>query len=125
QFSPFDLYALPELVAACDQVIVKESFLPEELKPGVAPRQNDIEPAMRDGKAYVAGERRELFIMAHPKDASILPDEMLDDGWVYGTVSADGKHVTAIGRIASCMKCHEDAPHGRLFGIDRHADSAR
>ena len=39
-----------------------------------------------------------------------------DDGWVYGTVSADGKTVTSAGRVASCMKCHETRPT-RLFGL--------
>jgi hypothetical protein len=35
---------------------------------------------------------------------------------VYGTVAADGT-VTGAGRIASCMGCHADAPHERLFGL--------
>jgi hypothetical protein len=35
---------------------------------------------------------------------------------VYATVGPD-KQVTAAGRIASCMECHVDAPHGRLFGL--------
>ena len=40
-----------------------------------------------------------------------------DEGWVYGTVSADGKTVTSAGRVQSCMNCHQDAPHDRLFGV--------
>ena len=42
-----------------------------------------------------------------------------DAGWVYGTVSADGKQVNASGRIASCMKCHQQAKHDRLFGLPK------
>jgi hypothetical protein len=40
-----------------------------------------------------------------------------DEGWVYGTVTPDGKDVTCAGRVASCMGCHADAPHDRLFGL--------
>ena len=25
--------------------------------------------------------------------------------------------VTSAGRVESCMRCHEKAPHGRLFGM--------
>ena len=39
-----------------------------------------------------------------------------DEGWVYGTVSSDGQTVTSAGRVASCMNCHQEAQHGRLFG---------
>ena len=39
-----------------------------------------------------------------------------DDGWVYGTVSADGKTVTSAGRVDSCMRCHETRKD-RVFGI--------
>jgi len=42
-----------------------------------------------------------------------------DDGWVYGTVTADGKTVTSAGRVQSCMECHVNAPHGRLFGLSK------
>jgi hypothetical protein len=40
-----------------------------------------------------------------------------DAGWVYGTVTPDGKQVTSAGRVESCMGCHQDAPHDRLFGL--------
>jgi hypothetical protein len=40
-----------------------------------------------------------------------------DEGWIYATVSAAGQ-VTAAGRVASCMGCHEtSATHERLFGV--------
>ena len=43
-----------------------------------------------------------------------------DSGWVYGTVSSDGQGVTSAGQVRTCMGCHEQAPHDRLFGIDYH-----
>ncbi len=42
-----------------------------------------------------------------------------DDGWVYGTVTADGKTVTSAGLVESCMSCHREAPRDRCFGIAR------
>jgi len=39
-----------------------------------------------------------------------------DAGWIYGTVTADGT-VTSAGKVASCIGCHEGAPHERLFGL--------
>ena len=40
-----------------------------------------------------------------------------DEGWVYATVSPAGQ-VTAAGRVASCMGCHEtSATHERLYGV--------
>jgi hypothetical protein len=125
------------------QVIVKESWVPVELegKPKVGrlpppqPRKSKpIEPprdlapigtfpvvwgegvlhpfAEKAGKWYKADRRGDLFIMMKldPKTAGT------DDGWVYGTVTADGKTVTSAGRVASCMKCHE-TKSTRLFGL--------
>ena len=31
-------------------------------------------------------------------------------------ITADGSSVTGAGRMQSCMDCHVEAPHGRLFG---------
>jgi len=43
-----------------------------------------------------------------------------DEGWVYGTLSAeDHRTVTSAGRVASCMKCHEDAKSDRVFGLPK------
>ncbi len=30
------------------------------------------------------------------------------EGWVYTTVSPDGKTVPSAGKLASCMKCHQE-----------------
>jgi hypothetical protein len=40
-----------------------------------------------------------------------------DAGWIYGTVDADLKTVTSVGKVPNCIKCHQDAPHDRLFGL--------
>ncbi len=44
-------------------------------------------------------------------------NEAADEGWGYGTISVDRKTVSSAGRVASCMRCHDSAPHGRLFGL--------
>ncbi len=111
------------------QVLVKESWVPEEVpdrQPG-RPRLQDtvVTPgpgrqaadhfnpyAERDGKVYKAARKGELFVML--KLDPQTPGS--DGGWVYGTVSADGKTVTSAGRVTSCMKCHETRKD-RLFGL--------
>ncbi len=111
------------------QVVVKEAWAPKEVKDG----GRKLEPVVRkvkvrgveqedrfvpyargkDGRLYHAKERAGLFIMIKldPKTPGT------DEGWVYGTVTADGKKVTSAGRVESCMACHKDAPHDRLFGL--------
>jgi hypothetical protein len=114
---------------AVGQVVVKESWVPEEtteVKPDVIDHTRVIGDrerptvgdhfypyATRGDKVYKAGTPAGLFIMMKldPKT------EGTDDGWVYGTVSAEGKQVTAAGKIESCMKCHQEARHDRLFGL--------
>lgn len=102
------------------QVIVKEAWVPEELNddgkplPSITRNGKKVVPyARKDGKLYHAKERASLFVMfkLDPK----TPDT--DEGWVYGTVSPDGKTVTSAGKVESCMKCHQKAPHDRLFGL--------
>lgn len=48
--------------------------------------------------------------------------EDTDDGWIYGTVAADGRTVTSAGKVQSCMGCHLKAPHGRLFGVSKNQE---
>jgi hypothetical protein len=111
------------------QVVVKESWVPEEtteVKPGAIDHTRVIgdrdRPTVGDhfypyatkgDKVYKAGKPAGLFVMMKlgPKTPGT------DDGWVYGTVSPDGKTVTSAGRVESCMKCHQDAKHDRLFGL--------
>jgi hypothetical protein len=113
---------------ASGQIIVKEAWLPEETKGSEIPAPvqqrrklatglevfESFQPyAKRDGKVYKASKIAGLFVMmkTDPKN----PDS--DNGWIYGTVSADLKQVTGIGKIESCMECHVKAPHDRLFGL--------
>jgi hypothetical protein len=133
-------YIQPGKPSMVNQEIVKESWIPEEVRDDGKP----LEPAIRkvpkydytgcsfqpkptiveekylpyarkDGKLYRASKQGDLFIMF-----KMEPDTPnTDQGWVYGTVTADGKKVTSAGRVASCMKCHEQAPHDRLFGLPR------
>ncbi len=69
--------------------------------------------AKKGDKTYHADKLAGLYIMY--KTDTKTPDT--DQGWVYGTVTADGKTVTSSGRVVSCMNCHEEAPYGRLFGM--------
>lgn len=104
------------------QVLVKESWMPQEVPEAEATRAFSaaeagrcrkfpwIPYASRDGKVYRATERAGLFIMVKGGG----PDT--DEGWVYGTISPEGK-LTSAGRVASCMSCHQDAKVDRIFGI--------
>lgn len=82
-----------------------------------------------DGHHLGIGEPTGLFVMV-----KVGPGAGTDDGWVYGTVTAevagtgsgagsgDGTgaeaRVLRAGRIASCMKCHDArATRERLFGL--------
>ena len=45
---------------------------------------------------------------------------MLKSGgdWTYATLTPDGKEVTAWGRLASCIECHEsESTRDRMFGL--------
>jgi hypothetical protein len=124
------------------QVLVKQSWVPEEAKgvrPG-GPRFGDkdviITPPFgvpgdrkpyhqrdrfypyatdKQGKVFKAARQADLFIML-----KLAPDTRgTDQGWVYGTVTPDGKTVTSAGRVESCMKCHQQAKHDRLFGLSK------
>lgn len=109
------------------QVIVKESWTVKPAEKIVLDAQGDPPSVMlgeddhfspyakRDGKWFMADEKFALFVMfrVDPKTPGS------DEGWIYGTVSADGKKVTSVGLIDSCIKCHAEAPHGRLFGLTR------
>lgn len=103
-----------------DQVLVKESFVfspSPSLSPSV-PLAGDpaAKPFLSERENYKAGEKHGLFIMMRLKPGSAGYEDT-DDGWIYGTVTADGKTVTSAGKVQSCMGCHLKAPHGRLFGV--------
>ena len=115
------------------QVVVKESWRPVEMEEAVDMRDwrqvrdatvhtdvgegglgNTYVPiAEKDGQAYKTGEFAGVYIMM-----KLDPEtEDTDEGWVYATVAADRETITAIGKIDSCIDCHRDAPHDRLFGL--------
>jgi hypothetical protein len=103
-----------------DQVIVKQSWTAERAE-GVTfdptsarqPTADHFYPyAQKDGTVYRAATPAGLYIMFKVDPAT--PDT--DAGWVYATLSP-ANQVTASGRIASCIRCHERAEHERLFGV--------
>jgi hypothetical protein len=69
------------------------------------------------GTASVAGEglppgiRGDLFIMTRMDEGT----PGTDGGWMYATVKPTSLEVTAAGALGACIRCHEDAPHDRLF----------
>ncbi len=99
-------------VPGTEQVLVKVSYEPTEDATKAQPFAG-IAPAVHKGKKYYPGEQKDLFVMYRPTDKSLATDS----GWLYGTVSADGKRVSSAGLVKSCMSCHEKAPHGRQFGV--------
>jgi hypothetical protein len=104
------------LAPVTGQVVVKESWIAEEIK---AEERFTTDAVGPDGKRYKPGAKGPLFVMyqTDPKDP------LADDGWVYGTLTADGKAVTGVGRLQNCMRCHQTAPHGRLFGLPKERPS--
>jgi hypothetical protein len=69
-----------------------------------------------DGQRLEVGEQAELFVMAKVGEHD-MPGT--DAGWIYGTLTADGKTVTSAGLVQRCMGCHEAATHERLFGLQK------
>jgi hypothetical protein len=44
--------------------------------------------------------------------------------WTYGTATPDGRTITAEGKLASCIECHEsDRTRDRMFGLQSCASS--
>lgn len=84
-----------ELPQPVGQVLVKESWVP--------------------GKPLTCGP---LFVMMK------TGEDDSDAGWIYATFTPDGKTVTASGKIASCMECHQsERTNDRLFGVPSCAAS--
>ena len=102
--------------------IVKEAWSPLEVELADVPRLDPDAHQRRTtppeylvdgGKAYRIDEPQGLFVMLKKDPAT----PGTDDGWVYGTLSADGRTVTSSGRVESCMRCHREASRDRLFGM--------
>jgi hypothetical protein len=102
--------------AKVGQTLVKQAWQCMEGEPTGAEesaRRHVATPVLREhGKVFHAGASRGLYVMH--KLAADTADT--DQGWVYGTIDRDGV-VTSAGRVASCMKCHQDAPEDRRFGL--------
>jgi hypothetical protein len=103
--------------------VVKEAWRPVVAADDESPKvvgfhaSNYHVPYARDPndlKLYRTGDLYGLFIMYKVDPAT--PNT--DDGWVYGTIGADGKTVTSSGRVRQCMNCHQNAPDHRMFGVD-------
>ncbi len=118
--------------AAVGQVIVKESFKPvkitdpKDIPAPPKPDPNDPNRGLndrrelpdeytrdKDGDLFRTGDPAGLFIMAKLSETE---KPGTDAGWIYATISANLKEVTAFGRIDSCMDCHTKTKHDRLFG---------
>lgn len=102
--------------ARVGQTLVKEAWVAvagEPSGPTEAGRRYGGRLLHVDGtETHHAGDAAGLFVMH--KLAPDTPDT--DQGWIYATIDPQG-HVTAAGRIASCIRCHEDAPADRRFGL--------
>lgn len=98
------------------QTLVKEAWTAVPGEPTgatAASRRHTGALVLRDGDAvHHGGDAVGLFVMH--KLAADTPGT--DQGWVYGTVDPEGK-VTAAGKIASCIRCHQDASEDRRFGL--------
>ncbi len=96
------------------QVVVKEAWVPHEVE-----REQAVRVSMGtvstpgEGTTLEPGTFAGLYVMFRATPDS--PPAQSDHGWLYGTITPNGT-VTA-GRITSCMNCHINAPHDRLFGL--------
>jgi hypothetical protein len=88
------------------QTLVKESFFPKE-------GSNSSDPTK-----VIPGEKYALFVMSKVEN---IGGKNTDKGWIYGTLSPDGKTVTSSGLVQSCMGCHAQATRDRLFGLKPEA----
>lgn len=108
--------------AAVGQALVKQSFVPEPVPVNEAPNPlaDDPDPQAlppeytcgADGTLYRTGDPAALFIMLKTDPATPGTDE----GWVYAATTPDGQSIFDAGRIASCIRCHEQTTRDRLYG---------
>lgn len=103
------------------QMIAKESYVPEVVasapnalgSTGPLQEGDHFHPYAKgaDGKTYRASQLAGVYFMIEKAEGTPGTDE----GFIYATVTPSGQ-VTSAGRIASCMGCHAEAKHRRLFG---------
>lgn len=100
------------------QVLVKETWTSKPSNPDARNMRTHasgvrINPRVSVGEETIEiGKRKDLFVMMKlaPNTANT------DNGWVYGVVDPNSQEVTASGKVASCMHCHQNAKNDRLFG---------
>ncbi len=116
RFAEKGVYTKAGEPAKVGQTLVKEAWVAvpgEPSGPTEASRRYVGHLVFGEGdQRFHGGDAAGLFVMH--KLAADTPDT--DQGWVYGTIDPAG-HVTAAGRIASCMACHEDGTEDRCFGL--------
>jgi hypothetical protein len=93
------------------QVVVKEAWAPKEVNVGGKPT-GDRDMVHYQGKAFVRGESRGLFLLFKVDPAT----PGTDNGWVYATTAADRTTITACGLLPTCADCHNRGGKDRLFG---------
>jgi Cytochrome P460 len=91
--------------------IVKESYAP------VRQAEANGYTVTVDGVHYAMGDRTGLFAMM-----KVAETEGTDRQWIYAILDTDFT-VRAAGGIERCAKCHEDATHERLFGVEVRGSS--
>jgi hypothetical protein len=109
-----DRFPYVQGAAAARQVVVKESWThrPVPIARAAQVHASPLVARTPDGTTVEPDRAAGLFVMMRVAES----DPASDRGWVYGTVSPAGD-VTSVGRVASCMGCHEEAGPGRLFGL--------
>jgi hypothetical protein len=97
--------------------VVKEAFAP---RTATGDEVGGMQPYVEHAGEYLVPDAAAgLFVMTK---VGGVTEPGTDEGWIYGTIAADGA-VTSAGRVATCMGCHVDqAPHERLFGLPRVAE---
>ncbi len=94
------------------QVVVKEAYAAEPCAPSAAGEPPTDAVTTAAGR-FRAGAPAGLFVMLRGDR-----DELGEGAWQYATVTPAGV-ITALGRLDACIRCHRDAPHGGLFGLER------
>ena len=100
------------------QVLVKEAWTSKPSNLNARNSRNHssgirINPRTKVGDQVLEiGRRSNLFVMLKMEADTPATDQ----GWVYGVVDPESKVVSESGKIPSCIQCHQDAKHDRLFG---------
>ena len=112
------------------QAIVKEGWNPKLIDPEreIPSTLMDLERdsqgsrwyfkyAKQDEKWFEPDGQSQLFIMYKPASPSQESSIETDEGWIYAVVNSEATQVLSKGKIDSCMNCHQDSKHDRMFGL--------